>query len=104
VAAAHPQRLAAYAEHARELDLAVRILEALDHLADVLLDRERPRAADQAAFVERARDGAQEFVVVERLDDVVVRARPQGGARFDIVLPTRRSASFSSTTIRAYRR
>src|SRR5437868_11518626 len=46
-APAHPQRLAADAEHARELGLAVRVLEALDHLADVLLDGERPGAAGQ---------------------------------------------------------
>src|SRR5207237_5347215 len=45
LAAAHPQRLAADAEDAGELGLAVRVLEALDHLADVFLDRERPRAA-----------------------------------------------------------
>src|SRR5256714_9352296 len=46
-APAHPQRLAADAEHARELGLAVRVLEALDRLADVLLDGERPAAAGQ---------------------------------------------------------
>src|ERR671937_203175 len=44
---AHPQRLAADAEHSRELRFAVRILEALDDLADVLLDGERARAARQ---------------------------------------------------------
>src|SRR5690349_23945894 len=41
---AHPQRLAADSQHARDLGLAVRVLETLDHLADVLLDGERPRA------------------------------------------------------------
>src|SRR5258707_14550561 len=69
----HPQRLAADAEHARELDLAVRVLEALHHLAHVRLYGERRPALD----AHRALDRAQQILVIERLDQVVDRAGAQ---------------------------
>src|SRR5438552_2499278 len=71
----HPQRLAADAEHARELDLAVRVLEALHHLPHVRLHGERRRALD----AHRAADGAQQILALERRDEVAERARPPRG-------------------------
>src|SRR5216683_5835250 len=45
LAAPHPQRLAADAEHPCKFGLAVGILKALDDFADIFLDRQGSRAA-----------------------------------------------------------